>query len=73
MGRFTETLGQVLRALVLVMFVLTLGVAPLVGGIGVFAWQVIEWLSTGQWVSASMLDFMIWTDFGVSWAESPTS
>ena len=56
-----------------VLFILGLVVAPIIGGAGVFVWQVVEWLSTGQWASASMLDLLISTLGMISWAENPTS
>ena len=48
-----------------------LGVVPLLGGLGVLGWQVVHWLDVGQWISISVLDFLIWFDYKRGWAENP--
>jgi len=59
--------------LALLTLFLGLGIAPLLGGIGVFGWQVLHWLSEGEWVPRSVLHFMIWADYKRAWAENPTA
>jgi hypothetical protein len=46
--------------------------AFLVGGIGVFGWQLVGWLRSGAWESVSVLEFFGWGSPGSEWVHNPT-
>lgn len=53
-------------------FFVVLVVAPLLGGIGTFGWQVYHWLDAGEWTSRSVLDFLRWAGVQADWVQYPT-
>jgi len=59
--------------LVSTLFWASLTLGPLLSGAGVFGWQVYSWLSTGDWKSVSLLDFMRWAGSHPEWTETPTT
>ena len=50
-------------------------VAVLLAGLGVLGWQVFGWLSSGEWTSVSLLDFLRWGAGPKTraWIENPTT
>jgi hypothetical protein len=50
-----------------------LWLAPLIGGLGLFGWQVFHWLYAGEWSALSLLDVV--RKVGpplTAWADQPT-
>lgn len=44
-----------------------------IAGLGTFLWQVYNWLKTGEWVSISVIDFLLWTGLDANWLHQPQS
>ena len=41
----------------------------MLGGMGLFVWQIYAWLKSSLWPSVSVIDALRW--MGVSWAVAP--